>query len=558
MPSIHFPKKFLHQIGILILLLLLSYPAVKSLLVPGGFTAHDLTHHIVRQIDIDKLLKEGQFPPRWSGDLASKFGYPIFMFYYPLPALLGEPFHLMGFNFLDSVKAVLFLSLVLSPIGMYLFLRSLLNSSLAAFLGAVFYLYNPIHLLVVYVSGSTGAALGLVFPPFILWSIVKLWHKRDDKFLLLGAGCLAALILSHNITAFLFAPIILTFVIVLKLLPPQENHHFIRDVLLMFFWGLFLSAWFWLPAMLEKQYIRYDQIMKGFYINQFPTLSQIIYSPWGYGLSHPKTPAGGLSYQVGLIHWAVMLLFLPCLFFLRRKKEFLLLGLFALGGFIVSIFFMLEISLPFWDHLPLLGYVQAPVRILIISTFCASLVAALLIKYLFFRRILFIILLVLVFYANRNHLGVNQKFNPGEDFYKSLSTKSSTTSFDEDLPIWVKKIQTNQNHDKFSFLKGEGTMKIMESKSVKVLAEIDATTTAKIRFNQYYFPGWQIQLDQKIINFDYLTEDNSGLPVFDISSGKHLILAEFKSTQVRQSADTISLIAVILWIVLLCKLLVRR
>ena len=128
------------ELLIICLLLLISFPAVKSLLQPGGFTSHDLTHHIVRQISMDKLLSEGQFPPRWSGDLAFGYGYPLFIFNYPLPPLIGEVFHMSGLNFLDSVKAVFFLSLITSTVGMYLFLKSLFNSKLAAILGSLFYL----------------------------------------------------------------------------------------------------------------------------------------------------------------------------------------------------------------------------------------------------------------------------------------------------------------------------------------------------------------------------------------------------------------------------------
>ena len=89
---------------------------------------------------MDKLLSEGQFPPRWSGDLAFGYGYPLFIFNYPLPPLIGEVFHMSGLNFLDSVKAVFFLSLITSTVGMYLFLKSLFNSKLAAILGSLFYL----------------------------------------------------------------------------------------------------------------------------------------------------------------------------------------------------------------------------------------------------------------------------------------------------------------------------------------------------------------------------------------------------------------------------------
>lgn len=541
---------------IILLLLLISFPAVRALLQPGGYTSHDLTHHVIRQISMDRLLSEGQFPPRWSGELGYGYGYPVFLFNYPLPALIGEIFHRVGFNFLDSVKAVLFLSLILSTLGMYLFLRSLFNSSLAAFLGAVFYLYAPIHLIVVYVSGAAGASLGLVFPPFIFWAIVKLMRGKNNIFLLVGSLSVAGLILSHNITAFIFTPVILAFVIVLKLLADQrEDSHFLRNTALMFLLGLGLSAFFWLPAIGEKQFIRYDQLMKRIYLDQFPSLKQIIYSPWGYGLSHPKSPAGGMSYSVGLIHLGVMMILIPLLWLLRERKDFLFLGILSVLSFIISIFFMLQASQPLWDNLPFLSYVQFPVRILIIPVFSASLAAALLVKYLPWRKILFLVLFLLVLYANRNHLGVNQKFDPGEEYY--LSLKTTSTSFDEHLPVWVTKMKTDTDHGKFTFLAGGGSIKIVENKSARVSAEIKASSTAMIRFNQYYFPGWEIKVDGRLVKFDYLRGDDSGLPIFDIDPGRHQILAQFKNTPVRNLADYTSLISVILWIVLLCRLSIR-
>lgn len=546
------------ELIIILLLLFVSFPAVRALIIPGGFTSHDLTHHVVRQISMDKLLSEGQFPPRWSGDLGNGYGYPLFLFNYPLPALIGEIFHKLGLGFVDSVKAVFFLSIILSTIGMYLFLKSLFKSSLSAFLGAVFYLYAPIHLIVVYVSGAPGASMGLVFPPFIFWAIVELWQKNSNKFLLLGSFSLAGLILSHNITAFIFMPVILAFAIVLRLFTSKkESPNFLRNIILMFLIGLGLSAFFWLPAMWEKQFIRYDALMKQVYLNQFPSLKQIIYSPWGYGLSHPKLPEGGMSYQVGLIHLTVMIILIPLLWLLRKRKEFLFLGLLSVLSFIISIFFMLEISQPLWDNLPFLSYVQFPVRILIVPVFSASLAAALLIKYLPWKKVLFTVLLLLVLYANRNHLGINQKFDPGEGYYQSI--KSTTTSFDEDLPIWVIKIRTKASPGKFSLLSGASEISILENKSARVLVEINATLSARVRLNQYYFPGWDIKVDNKPVSFNYKIDGESyGLPVFDIESGKHMVLAEFKNTFIRNMGDGISVIILTITILYLCKLLMRR
>lgn len=544
------------EILILGLLLLVSLPAVRSLLLPGGFTSHDLTHHIVRQISMDKLLAEGQFPPRWSGDLAAGFGYPVFLFNYPLPALVGEVFHWLGFNFLNSVKATLLLSLMVSTLGMYLFLRSLLNCSLAAFLGAAFYLYAPIHLIVVYVSGAVGASLGLVYPPFIFWAIFSLMRGKN-RFILVGALALAGLILSHNITAFMFMPLIVAFIIVLKLLKDSaENRYFLPNVVLMFLLGIGLSAFFWLPAMVEKQFIRYDQLMQGIYLDQFPSLRQIIYSPWGYGLSHPKLPEGGMSYSIGLIHLLVVIILTLMLFFFRKKKMFFTLGVFIITSFVISIFFMLELSLPLWKSLPFLAYIQFPVRILVVPTFVASIASALCVYYLPKRKLVFAILLGLVLYANRNHLGINQKYDPGEEYYTSL--KTSTTSFDENLPIWVSKIKTDPTPSKFTFLSGEGAVKILENKSVKIWAEIESTQTATIRFNQYFFPGWEIVVDGSRAQFDYLRGEDSGLPIFSIDKGKHLVKVEFKNTLIRDIADKISIITVIIIIIIICRQLAQN
>lgn len=543
------------EIFIILLLLIFTIPAIRSLTMPGAFTSHDLTHHIVRQINMDRLLSQGQFPPRWSGDLASGYGYPLFIFNYPLPALVGEIFHKIGFNFVDSVKAVLFLSLLLSTLGMYLFLRSLFKSKISAFLGAIFYLYAPIHLIVVYVSGAIGASFALIFPPLILWAIHKIWkNQKPGLYMLAGSLFFAGIILSHNITALIFMPVILAFGVTLKLLDPKGGH-FLKNIGLMFLGGLGLSAFFWLPAIAEKQYIRYDSLTKSIYLNQFPSLKQIIYSPWGYGLSPPKQPEGGMSYQVGLVHLLVIIILLPCLGFFRKRKEFLFLGTLCFISFIVSIFFMLETSQPLWDKLPFLSYIQFPVRILIVPIFVASIAAAMLVKYLPYRKIVFGLLLILALYASRNNLGINQSFNPPAEYYQALSHKTTTTSFDEDLPIWVDKMQTDIDHQKFVFVSGGGKINILENKSARVLADIESTSSAQIRFNQYYFPGWEIKVDNKKINLSY---KNTGLPSFNIEKGSHEVLAEFINTYDRNLADSISLFSIVILLILLCRLSTRR
>lgn len=291
------------ELIVILFLFIISFPAIKELLKPGGFTSHDMTHHMVRQISMDKLLSEGQFPPRWSADLNNGYGYPVFLFNYPLPALLGEIFHKLGLNYLYSVKAVLITSMILSVLGMYLFLRSYLSLKLAAFLGAIFYLYAPIRFLNVYVSAAAGSALAAGIIPFVFLSLILI-KKGKKRAVLTGALSLAGLILAHNVSTLIFAPVLLVFI--MFLVWRVRDIRAIRDVGVMFLLGLGISAWFWMPAIFESQYIKFGEIYK----DQFVTLNQLIYSPWGYGLSHPQNPeSGDMSYQLGLIHIGVIMVY---------------------------------------------------------------------------------------------------------------------------------------------------------------------------------------------------------------------------------------------------------
>lgn len=533
------------ELLVILLLLLFTIPAVKSLFIPGGFTSHDMTHHIVRQISMDKLLSEGQFPPRWSADLNNGYGYPVFLFNYPLPALVGEIFHKLGLGFVDSVKSVLFFSMIISILGMYLFLRSLLGSKLAAFLGAVFYLYAPLRFLTVYVSAALGSALALGILPFVFWSLLEI--KNGKKWAtLVGALSFAGLILAHNVTALIFTPVILVFAWVIK------GRRKIKEIGVMFLLGLGLSAWFWIPALFEKQYTRFDLIFGNFYKDQFISLWQLLRSPWGYGLSHPQNPGlGDMSYQLGIVHILVMVLLIPALWFFRKIREVKIIGGFVLASFLVSIFLMLKISEPVWQNMPFLNLIQFPLRFQAISVCSASIAAALLTKYLPFKRMIFVMLLVLVIYANRNHWHINEVFNPGENYY--LKLKTTSTSFGEHLPKWGK-IAEKASPNKLEFVEGLGEIKVIKDQSAQVLVEVETEVVGKLRFNQFYFPGWEIKIDNKLISFNYLFDIESyGLPVFDIEKGKHIIKAEFKNTPVRNLGDGMSLTSLILWIGILIK-----
>lgn len=523
---------------ILALLLLFSIPSIKSLLPFGGYTSHDLTHHVVRQIDMNKLLAEGQFPPRWSGDLNNGYGYPLYIFIYPAPPIMGEVFLRLGYNFVESVKAVMFVSMIISAIGMFLFLESLFpGKRLAAFLGAMFYLYAPIRFLNIYVSAAVGNAVALGFLPFIFWAIVK--ASQGKKWAIpVGAIFITLLITSHNVTTLMFAPVLAVFSAIL-IFKSKEKIILMKRLMLMAVLGLGISAFFWIPALAEKKFIVYDQIFGKYWVNQFPAFWQLIRSPWGYGLSHPGvSEPGGMSFQIGLAHLAVILTLVVSTIFMRTKKALRVWGIFCLTTFLSGIFLELKISTFFWENLPLLYLVQFPARFASVAIFAASMGATLLIIYLPYRKIIFVLLLALVLYANRNHLNVNQKFDPGMDYY--LSRLETTASENEHLPIWAYAPQ-KVSPGKLEILDGLGEIKILENKSVQISAEINLSMDSTLRFNQFYFPGWVLKVNGQPVTFSYQENGESrGLPVFKLTKGNYIFETEFADTPDRRAANIIS------------------
>ena len=146
-----------------------------------------------------------QFPPRYVPDLSFGFGYPLFNFVYPLPFYIGELIHLLGFSLINSVKIVFGLSIPFSMYFMYKFLKEFLSKDLAL-AGSVLYVYVPYRAVEIFVRGTIGEIIAFVFIPIIALSFIRLTgEKLSAKWVGITAFSIAALVLSHNIMAYMFS-----------------------------------------------------------------------------------------------------------------------------------------------------------------------------------------------------------------------------------------------------------------------------------------------------------------------------------------------------------------
>ena len=251
-------KKLLSIFWAPILLLILVFPIILPYLHKGYFPTHDGEWAVVRLGDMFREIKDLQFPPRYSENLNFGYGYPLFNFAYPLPYYAGLAVHTLKFSFVNSIKLLFAISVLLSAFFMYLAAKEFWENKLAGLLSGILFAYLPYRLVDLYARGSIGESFAFIFFPLLFYCAVKIYKNPHNYFFVaLGALSFAGLILSHNIMAVLFFPVLLLFIGVTIW---KDYRKYLKQFFAMIFLGLCASAFFWLPALTEKNLLLLSKI----------------------------------------------------------------------------------------------------------------------------------------------------------------------------------------------------------------------------------------------------------------------------------------------------------
>jgi len=97
--------------------------------------------------------------------LNATYGNPLFIFNYSLPYYAVVFLHLLGLSFISGMKAYFGLNLYLSGVLMYLWIKKLTQNNLAAFTAAIFYLFNPYHLIDIHLRATLGESTIFTLAP---------------------------------------------------------------------------------------------------------------------------------------------------------------------------------------------------------------------------------------------------------------------------------------------------------------------------------------------------------------------------------------------------------
>lgn len=489
-------RVFLKTHKYLFLLLLYSLPAVIGLLQQGFFVTDDGDWMIIRFAAFYEAFKSGQIPTRFLGQLNNGYGYPIANFAYPGFLYLGIPLHVLGVGVVDTIKIILGVSLIGSGFFTFLWLRKF-ASLFASLVGALVYVYLPYHLYDVYTRGSVGEVLALAVVPFILWQL-----KRRS--LLYAAGGIALLLLSHNILAALFFPILLLYQF---LVAPKSFQVFVP-----FLGGFGLATFFWLPALYDLQYTIFLQTNVSNWQEYFAPLS-----------------------LVGIVSFFLLVVAGGKLFFSRKKRDVLPLFFFLLSVFSQGM--ALPISKPLWEVLPT-AFVQFPFRFLSLSILGVAFLATYSVQEKK-RHVSFLLggsILVVLILSSFSYLLPQQYVHFEEGYY--TTNQATTTVKNEYMPKWVKQDALQMIPEKVQIVSGEGTVTLHQFTSKTVVFTAAMKQEGTVQVHRIYYPDWKATIDGKEQRVTY---NEDGIVTIAVPKGEHTVDAVFTETPLRLMSNIISL-----------------
>lgn len=499
----------------------------------GFFTTHDANWAVVRAAEMFRELRDFQFPPRYSGVLNAGYGYPLFNFAYPFPYYLATLFHFFNLGFVDSIKAVFVSSVFLSFLGMYAFSSLFWKNKLAGFVSGVIYVLLPYHLVDLFVRGSIGESVSFAIYPLVFFFATALSYEKYRNIAVLGVAFFTGIMmLTHNISALYLGIIYLVYTASVFLQGERKVSLFLLGS---FIWGVLISAYFIIPALLEKNLILISLIPVANKTLHYVSLRNVFYSKWGYG-----TPleTDALTLQLGVPNIFGTLFVIGLIIFNGAKKYFSLLCMLLLG--LIFFFMMFSYSAFIWT-LPLLKDVTFPWTLLLPLGFLSSLFAGGVskIKYSYVLSILFILLAVtlyLPFAKPREYI------NKGDSYY--ATNDSNTTSSNEYTPLWVKKMPTNLYNQKVI---SRGIVRDLSYNSTSIQFVAVTLKPEIITVNQIYYPGWKAYINGREKDIKY--NNKRGVMQLNVAGGTSNITLIFTETPLRLVSDIVSLIAALMLLV---------
>ncbi len=520
---------------------------MRSILGSSFFRPHDYIH-AARLVEMQRSLKAGEFPVRWSRNFGFGYGMPLFNFYAPLPYYVGQIPLAVGISPVVAIKFLYLLNGLLAFVGMFFFAGKLWGKW-GGVISATVFSFSSYRALDLFVRGAVGEAFALTLIPLALYGVLLAKEKKKSG-PVITVLALAAILLSHNLTGMVMVGLVALFWLVQLILVKRAEWSWqLLALILSLVFSLGLSAFYVLPAFVERNLTRVDQtITVGYfdYHNHFLCYWQVFRGYWGYGGSLPGC-SDDVSFAFGTFSWILLGLgVVGGLWLGKKKQKFIVLVL--LVGLVGSIFLCIGRSVFVWDLFALLKYFQFPWRFLTFAhVFLAVLSGAsvlLIQKQKLFLPVVVLSLLLMVIYQAQYYLPEkslapsewNQYYNTSPEWIRSETSQT----LNDYLPPTVKdSALPSPVNSRFTLKDGE--VRVEKDEPTQAIAKASCSRECLVSINIFQFPGWETTIDGKPAQ---LQNAKGNLPIYflKIPEGEHEVRVFFTGSQIERTGNWISLV----------------
>ncbi|MDO8671461.1 MAG: 6-pyruvoyl-tetrahydropterin synthase-related protein, partial [Dehalococcoidia bacterium] len=464
-----------------------------------------------------------------------------------------------------------------SGLGAFLYARTFF-SPLASLLVAIVYMYVPYHIVNVYFRGDIAEFLAYSWFPFILWALTRLVQRKRYAYLVVGSVFYGALILTHNLSAFIFSGFLIIYglaaIIGNRPTGPFNWRAMLADalrLLAMAAAACALTTFFWLPAIAEKSLIHLDRMLEFDFHENFPTVEALFSTDLIHRYGVVFHGAEVFGYRLGAFQVVFLIIGLVLLVWQSRRlgPGTKLEGLASLAITGVCLFLIFPISVVVWENAPMLKLTQFPWRLLdfiaLPSAFLAGLIVQVLSERLRYLTICLMVPTIIVssvaaMFPILSNVTDAQITPKGSITFELMTGAIGTTAGAEYVPGWVKE-RTPTTFFALASILGDATMNFsghsdpgvdaiqVESAGDQFTYRVHTVKAGAFVPNVVYFPGWEAFVDGKRVTTTI--DDPSGLIRLEVPEGDHAVRLEFRDTPLRSSANAISLVALLVLVGLL-------
>ncbi|HET9315883.1 MAG TPA: 6-pyruvoyl-tetrahydropterin synthase-related protein, partial [Vicinamibacteria bacterium] len=281
--------------GVLLLLAALALHALfRGRLVAG----HDATAYPPRLVELERAVSDGHVPPLWAPDLGAGHGQPLFEFVPPLVYAVALVPRAVGLGLADSLQIGLALLCLAGAVAVYRLGRALGADRPPAVVGVLTWLFAPYLCTDLYVRAAFAESAALAVLPLALLGVVRAVQKPCPCRVVEGTAAIALVPLSHNAVALLALPALG----LVALLGGRRAGATVSGVAAVG-GGLGLSAYFWLPALLETGLVHTARLRGGAlnWADHFAEFRPLLWPAWDSGHSVRGT-GDGMSFALVLAH----------------------------------------------------------------------------------------------------------------------------------------------------------------------------------------------------------------------------------------------------------------